>query len=1069
MRRATTALACLCALAATGYAQPVVTNPSFEDDGAEIKGVGYVSQGNAVAGWRVSFPIGVGRNTQGGPFMDNGVVPDGMNVCVLQNLASIAQTVQGLQAGQVYRLGLRANARGADAPDYGGITVEMNGTALIAVPRVSPVGVGNPYHTLEAMFVAGTGSAELAVRQTNPKSGVSVLLDDVRIEMASARPGDRVIQVNPASFLTTPTVSPVQDLTDVPWIWTNETPQPARAARPGRRVFRREFRLVRQPARAFATFTADNDCRVMINGKPAGWSDAFSRLYTADITHLTRIGRNVITVEVNNAGDEPNPAGIILKLVASFTGGGMPVAVTTDRSWRWSASPTGPVAGASIQWKPVTPVGDMGCAPWGWVGPTSHRVSRWFPEYRIPGDQGTAESVRQLFSLHFEGGRPQCTLWDGWQGLAGLWPVRGRDLSDASNIAAWKQVLLNRDISPAGYVASHQHRGFGHSKGWPIALYMQTGGVGFHFSLANDPFGMWVPRVAEPGEWKLEGLAPVELDRNRGWVLRMTSGSASVASPSFDIPMAAAPFIRVEWEVTAGKVLSAFVQWKTADRPEFDGNRRMEFAPITVTGGMAYSDVPICDSPTWSPEGRMTGMRLGVSGADGAQIVLKSIITPADTRHNINNPHFIQGSANYLDWTGDVDFLRRNIARMRKALAFSISEFRLRESLCVDMPWFGHDGRSGFVRKPDGDRASRWAVGVGNNYWDLLPFGGKDTLSTIYHYDALRRMARIERLISRSPQWRVPDDANRLSPEDLEDLAERIKEHAGRLFWNADKGRFVACIGHDGEAHDYGYTIVNLEATHYGFATPDQARSILEWLDGARVIPGDTSQGPDIYAWRFGPRSSTLRNTEWYSGMWEPLNVPWGDQVQDGGGVLGFSYFDLMARLKARGPDDALRRLKAITRWFNEVQSEGGYRSYYAKPGRGTLQGGGPPGGLGLDYEFVESALVPQIMLYGFLGLQPGPDAMRIDPKLPSSWPSLTITRIRYHGLTMDITATRRTIEIAVRGGKATGAVRCLPPEHGRWTATVSVPGGSPAHRAVQDVGVQVPSAAGAVVILRRR
>ncbi|OHB69989.1 MAG: hypothetical protein A2V70_05770 [Planctomycetes bacterium RBG_13_63_9] len=85
-----------------------------------------------------------------------------------------------------------------------------------------------------------------------------------------------------------------------------------------------------------------------------------------------------------------------------------------------------------------------------------------------------------------------------------------------------------------------------------------------------------------------------------------------------------------------------------------------------------------------------------------------------------------------------------------------------------------------------------------------------------------------------------------------------------------------------------------------------------------------------------------------------------GDQVQDGGAVLGFSYYDLMARLKVLGPDNAWQRLTGILDGFEDVQSEDGYRAYYARPGRGTLQGGGTPGGLGIDHEFLESVLVPQ-------------------------------------------------------------------------------------------------------------
>jgi len=93
------------------------------------------------------------------------------------------------------------------------------------------------------------------------------------------------------------------------------------------------------------------------------------------------------------------------------------------------------------------------------------------------------------------------------------------------------------------------------------------------------------------------------------------------------------------------------------------------------------------------------------------------------------------------------------------------------------------------------------------------------------------------------------------------------------------------------------------------------------------------------------------------------------------------------------------------SRWFREVQSEGGYRAYYAKPGRGTLQGGGTAGGLGMDQEFLESVLVPQVMLYGFLGFQATADGYEVHPRLPKDWPSLTISRIRCHDRVLTITA----------------------------------------------------------------
>jgi hypothetical protein len=114
-----------------------------------------------------------------------------------------------------------------------------------------------------------------------------------------------------------------------------------------------------------------------------------------------------------------------------------------------------------------------------------------------------------------------------------------------------------------------------------------------------------------------------------------------------------------------------------------------------------------------------------------------------------------------------------------------------------------------------------------------------------------------------------------------------------------------------------------------------------------------------------------------------------------------------MSRLRTRGPDDAWARLRGILHWFEEVRDEGGYRAYYAKQGRGSLQGGGTPGGLGLDHEFLESVLVPQVMLYGFLGFEANPEGYSLNPRLPGDWPSLTITGIRFHDQVLDITAHR--------------------------------------------------------------
>jgi hypothetical protein len=144
-----------------------------------------------------------------------------------------------------------------------------------------------------------------------------------------------------------------------------------------------------------------------------------------------------------------------------------------------------------------------------------------------------------------------------------------------------------------------------------------------------------------------------------------------------------------------------------------------------------------------------------------------------------------------------------------------------------------------------------------------------------------------------------------------------------------------------------------------------------------------------------------------------PESIAFGGQVQDGGAVLGFSHYDLMSRLDILGPDSAWQRLREIIEWYHEVQDFGGYRNYYADGSKGTtLQGAGTAGGLGIDAEFIETMLVPQIMLYGFLGFDPNPDYAAINPRLPSDWPSLRINNINYQGINLDITAKRDSLEI---------------------------------------------------------
>jgi hypothetical protein len=435
--------------------------------------------------------------------------------------------------------------------------------------------------------------------------------------------------------------------------------------------------------------------------------------------------------------------------------------------------------------------------------------------------------------------------------------------------------------------------------------------------------------------------------------------------------------------------------------------------------------IPVYRDPAW--KGTITGLRIGFANAGPAQVTIKSFHTSSDTRHNVNNLSYIRACWDYFLWSHDVEFLRKNAEKIRTAFRFVEREFQTREKRCIYTTWPGHEGRSGVVWDRGKKRIIR-GQGIGSNYWDLLPFGGQDALATVYYYTTLQKLADLETQITKHPEWTV-SSKGAYDPADLQHHAEEVKAYFDMRFWNSETGRF-GTIDLDGRMHDYGFTFLNNEAITFDIASPEQAQWIHRWMSGARTVAGDTSTGSDIYHWRFGPRSTTRRNLDYYFWGWSnPESVPWGAQVQDGGAVLGFTYYDLLARLKTAGPDDIAPRLQALADWFDETQREGGYRSYYGKdPARGSLQGGGTAGGLGLDREFVESVMATQVMLYGVLGLRPTVDGFAIEPKLPRDWPELTITRIHLRDQVLDVTATQKGgVKIAATGPAARNLVVHAP------------------------------------------
>jgi hypothetical protein len=627
-----------------------------------------------------------------------------------------------------------------------------------------------------------------------------------------------------------------------------------------------------------------------------------------------------------------------------------------------------------------------------------------FPRFIVPGHQDTMDSLRAMYWLHYPGSGPKATLWDEWLTTPSLWPaVDTDDRSDEFRVQ-WARTLRGRDMDREGYVATHQHASIAHQQGWPFPFWKQGGPDtwGWHFSLPGLAPEWHGTEARDQTGWRIEGGEDDGVHDDAWWV-RLTKPNATVRTPEMRVDPLQSPFIQIRWKADGLEGARPYLEWTREDAPNFDfGSRRRMYFDAPTGDGFTYTMVPVYRNPEW--RGIVTQLRINFGNPSEATVGVQAVFTQYDTRHNINNANFVRGCAKYFAWTGDLAFLREEIGRMRAAMRYVMDEFHTRDEHIVRTDWVGHGGRTGIQRDADGDKTLLYGRGVGNNYWDLLPFGNKDAYATIQYYDAVRRLAALERAIAAYPEWNVPRGPLAFDADWLEAHAEDIKRTGNELFWNDETGRFVAAIDIDGNAWDYGFTFLNLEAIYYDFATDEHAESIMAWIAGDRIVDGDTAQGDDIYHWRFGPRATTKRNVDYYGWFWSnPESIPWGGQVQDGGAVLGFSFHDLMARLHVRGPDDAWQRLQEVITWFDEVEAAGGYRAFYDGSRDGTLQGGGTAGGLGCDKEFFESVLVPQIVLEGFLGLEPTPDGFQLTPRLPSDWESLEVTRIRLRDFVYDI------------------------------------------------------------------
>lgn len=846
--------------------------------------------------------------------------------------------------------------------------------------------------------------------------------------------------------------------TDAEWIWYPEG-SPASGAPEGVRWFRKVFEIPEGTSVDLATLASscDDSHTIFLNGEKVASKSGWQTADPVDVTSRIVPGKNVLVIEGTNA--LPSPAGLLAVLRIEL-GDGKVLNIPTDATWTASQVEEDAwlVPGGGAGWKPALATHPAGRGPWGvqpWMNlPPDDKIPEDFVRIEVPGFEKEMDLWRELYWLYY---KPvpvtgYATIWDALLPVPTLTPAmsHGKMLERAR--AGWRRTLLTqRTMDAAGYVSQDQHFSLAHPLGWPFPTWvvmpdgtdLAGNTTGWHFfNRGRGSIYPWLfpafeaqKRIAEQAieGWKLTDLESLGGETDGRWKLRVTGPDPALTAPAHGLPIKAfcSPFLQVRHRAPANMPEDATisVRWYAPGPDEgFVSGREVVTSalghnPWVQEGGDQLCLAPMYEHPEW--KGTVAGLRFGFHGfAKDSVLEIDSIFTTFDTRTPASNGAFLLGCADYFRLTGDMEFLREKLPAMRKALRYAREKLGADKHGLINPEWVGQDARPGYSTEDGKTRILHVGHGVG---MDIIPYGNDDLYSTNFYYGGLSAMIELEDAISRHPDWGLPAPEKGQDAAALRDHAAFVRKSVRKVLYNGETGRFGGSRDDLGVLRDYGHAMVNLDAVYYGLAEPDTARSVMDWLDGTRIVEGDTSKGADIYKWEFAPRFGSLKNSDWWIWLWNGLNTEYDAQCQDGGTWFSISAQDLINRARILGGDNAWNRLQGILGWYGRIKEAGGFRAYYNDPAKGTLQGGGKAGGLGLDNEFVENVRAPYAVIEGIIGFRPLPDGIEIRPNLPSSWPSAKVSGLAFRSQTIDLELTADTITLHPRGGPPKQARLVVP------------------------------------------
>ncbi len=694
-------------------------------------------------------------------------------------------------------------------------------------------------------------------------------------------------------------------------------------------------------------------------------------------------------------------------------------------------------------------------------------------------------------------------FWQEWNSMSYYW-FNSYDGFKTDRIKGIRKILSNIPVDDYGYVwqetdavldnMSHPDKGE-HRMGWPFPNAAHTDGLAVSWDFNGDAESAWSSRY-RVGDTYHDNAAEVK----NGLYTTDVVGVSSVdfTSNRYDETVSYfAPLLQLDlrmYTADCENIEDVLVHYTASDT----GKDVWHTVSVKEKAFISYEFTPSYEHliflPMYAEEGWKSNydfssdgeeyygnyikqIRIEIKAKEGTEIsgnfALNSVRPAFDTRHSNNNSIFISSLRNDYDYTGDMEYLKENITKARKAMNFYMQMYDETRHLNDQSYLVGHEGD-----KTSKSEVLRTATSLANGYWDISFMPKFDFQSNMYFYKALVDMEYLEKVLAaqdvvvdKSAATIKTADRNQnfgtseyaYDAEDLRKIAEDVLAELrkttsadGTGFWDAETGRFVAGYAEkEDKWYDYGYVMWNLEAIYYGIADEAQAKSIMDWISGARTVEKDKygSQGKDIYYYEFAPRVNTYSaenqsDFSIFTGHYKNDKMVYGEtQVQNGGAIMYVTFFDLMARVNVYGANDAFNRLLAIKNWYMDiydyyVKSENYgvspdrfYWDYYERSQwkgkyvplqngiKGTLERGGNSGGvLGIDGEFLESFLMVSAIPYGFFGIDTADgNTLKISPSLPNKLNYWGMENLTFNQVKYDLTIEKNSLTIDCVRGNATG------------------------------------------------